>query len=181
MSESYATQDKATNIATANEQLWQKSEEKCFKVSSHKGCVTIGTQAGTPDLRPCFEIRWGDSQGDQMETDDLEVLCLVASNPYSNVTLKDVTIIQIVVEMNNQEVARLPDGQHSVMITPSEMIVFGDLPPASTDHPTNVAREIVMLNKGAKRGEYKMKLKYCYTIEFALSDSDFFPLTLVPS
>ena len=174
----YTRPDKDHTVASANQQLRQRAADKCKTVPSQKGCVSMCSEAKAPELHPCFEIRWGDSVNDQIETDDLEVFCLVVSNPYNNVTLKDVTVIHIEMTIEGQPAPSLPDGQRSVMITPSAMIAFGDLGPSATDAPTKAVREVVLVSKGARRGEYKLRIDYGYTVEFALSNTDSFPLNL---
>ena len=74
----------------------------------------------------------------------------------------------------------LPDGTPSVSVTPSEFVCFGDLPPCK-DKPEEVAREVVLVSRGAKAGNYTLSLDYCFTVEFALRESDQFKLDLVAS
>ena len=139
-----------------------------------------------PEVRPCFELRWGDGPKDQVETDDREGFCLIASNPYSNVTLKDVTIMQITAtDTDGQPVPLLPDGDPSVLIKPTHMIYFGDLPPYDPNTPPasgEVSREVVLISRGAKPGPYLLHLVYRHWIEFPhLNGTDSFKLSLLRS
>ena len=129
--------------------------------SGAEACQTIKE----PEIVPCFRLRWGDGPKDHLETDDTEVLCLTVCNPYSNVTLKDFTVQLGVADANGQAVKNQADGTPSVIIKPSFMICFGDIPPcdpSKPDKPSCVSREVVMINRGAVAGKYKIFLAYCF-------------------
>ncbi len=150
-------------------------------------CAATGGGCGNiaiPDIRPCFELHWGDSPRDLIETDDIEVLCLVAHNPYPNVTLKDVNVV--LTDLTDEEgnpVAILPDDSPSVFITPGEFLCFGDLPPCDPKKPKagRVAREIVLLSRAARPGIYVLSLYYCHSVAYVVQESEHFALELVAS
>ncbi len=155
--------------------------EKIICASKTEGCSPVDL----PKLQPCFRIKWGDGKKDQIETDDLEVLCITATNLHSNVTIKDLTIIVLIpTDALNNPVPNLPDGTPSVMINPSQLIHFGDIPPCNLDAPnklSSVSREVVMRTRGAKAGKYKIKMTYCFSVEFNLAEMDEFNFNLVKS
>lgn len=118
-----------------------------------------------PEIVPCFRLRWGDGPKDRLETDDTEVLCVTVCNPYSNVTLKDFTVQLVVADANGDPVKDQADGTPSVIIKPNFMICFGDIPPcdpSKPDRPSCVSREVVMINRGAQAGKYKIFVVYCF-------------------
>ena len=172
-------------MAEANRRLMQQNAAKHYTIPSNNpssACTSEGCdEVQIPELRPCFELRWGDGPNDQIETDDLEVLCIVASNPYTNIVLKDVTIILTVITQDGAPVPMLPDGTPSVSITPSEFICFGDLPPCQDGEPGGVAREVVLMSRGAKAGPYAVSIEYCFAAELLLSAEDEFRLDLITS
>lgn len=133
--------------------------------------------------RPCFELHWGNGPQDRIETDDREVLCLSVSNPYTNVTLKDVTVLlAVVTDTVGNPVDILPDGNPSVLIKPSNVICFGDLPPCTSAEAATVTRQVVLISRGAKSGEYLLKIKYRHLVELTqLQGADTFKLELVAS
>lgn len=137
-----------------------------------------------PFVRPCFKLRWGDGPSDHIETDDVEVLCLTAWNPHSNVTLKDVTAYIYVADESGDPPEILPDGTSSVEITPDAMICFDDIGPCdesgNSEDPV-VSREVVLLSRGAKAGKYHVFVLYCYTVEFSSVFASVFPIDLVAS
>lgn len=137
-----------------------------------------------PEVEPRFDLYWGDGEDDQIETDDIEVLRIVASNPYPNIILKDVTIILSTLTRQGEPIADLPDGTPSVNIAPSAFICFGDLPPCDPEKPeelVGVTRELVLISRGAIPGQYLFSIECCYSVEFTLRDSHQFTLNLVAS
>jgi hypothetical protein len=134
-----------------------------------------------PELRPCFTLRWGDASRDRMETDDVENLCIIASNPYDNVVLKDVTILITALTRDGQPVPALPDGTPAVEVTPSAFIHFGDLPPCQHGRPGEMTREAVLVSRGAPEGDYTLTIDYACCAELTLQDQDRFKLRLVES
>lgn len=170
----------------ANERVSKRKKYFVIKssLSAEGACAGEGCGPVEVDVRPCFELRWGDGEYDQIETDDFEILHIVASNPYSNVLFKDVTIVlSEIMTDDGQTVPTLPDGTPSVDVTPTEFICFGDLPPgdghASARH--YVSREMVLVSRGAKPGDYVLSIGYCFTIETFHPTHDKFKLELVAS
>ena len=114
----------------------------------------------------------------------MEVLCLTAWNPYSNVTLKDVTVFVILLDEAGNPPETLPDGTSSVDITPNSMICFGDIGPCDekgNNVDSIVSREVVLVSRGAKPGTYFVFLGYCYGAEFSMAFGSTFPIQLVRS
>ncbi len=119
-----------------------------------------------PDITPCIEVRWGDSDCDCLETDDVEVLCVTICNCYSNVTFEDLTIAQIlVVDGSGKPVPNLPDGTPSVQVIPSGPICFGDIGPCVDGRPSCVSRELVLYTRGAVGGRYRLAFRgLCFKV-----------------
>lgn len=138
-----------------------------------------------PKLQPCLHLRWGDGPNDHLETDDTEVLCITVCNPYSNVVMKDFTLQLIVLDANGQPVPNQPNGTPSVQIKPQFNICFGDIPacnPQTHEQQSCVSREVVMINRGAKAGNYKVFVLYCFEACFTqVAVADAFTLELVSS
>lgn len=149
-------------------------------------CATSGGLCGpvkVPEIRPCFSLKWGDGENDRIETDDVEVLCLTATNPYTNVTFKDLTLFLIIIGPDGT-VAKLPDGTPSVVIKPYSMICFGDITPCAgykDGKSSGVSREVVLISRGAQEGTYYVLAAYCYSVEFKLAYGSIFPIELVKS
>jgi hypothetical protein len=160
-------------------------------------CASVSTNCGPvqlPEIRPCFTLQWGDGPKDQIETHDTEVLCLTASNPYSNVVLKDVMAHIVIRDAAGQRPAKLPDRTESLRIKPSLSICFGDLAPCSQGKngkpdngpcthlgPSSISREVVLLSRNALQGPYFIYVVYCYKAEFSLAFGSVFPIELVKS
>ncbi len=138
-----------------------------------------------PKIVPCLTLRWGDGPEDHLETDDTEVLCITVCNPYSNVILKNFTVQLVVTDENGAPVANQPDGTPSVLIKPNFMICFDDIPPCNPDKPDQrscVSREVVLINRGAIEGKYKIFIIYCFDACFTQLDfAQAFELELVQS
>jgi hypothetical protein len=141
--------------------------------------------AEEPTVVPCLRLRWGDGPDDDIETDDTEVLCITACNPYSNVVLKDFVLHLAVADSRGLPVADLPDGTPSVSIKPDYMICFGDIPPCDPDKPDEpscVSREVVLVSRGATEGKYQIFTAYCFQACFTqLVSGSTFDLELVKS
>lgn len=122
--------------------------------------------AELPDLEPCISVRWGDSECDGLETDDVETLCISVCNCYTNVTFSNFRIGYLwITDENGRAVPTLPDGTPSVQAIPLGPVCFGDIPPCSEDEPSCVTRDFVVVNRGAKPGKYKLSLSaICYDI-----------------
>ena len=142
-------------------------------------------QVEQPKLAPCLHLKWGDGPDDRIETDDWEILCISACNPYSNVTLKNFTVHLVIVDSNGNPVPNLPDGTPSVLIRPDYQIRFGDLPPCNPDAKkpsTCVSREVVLISRGAIKGAYTLYAFYCFDACFTYTSAlKAFRLDLVKS
>ncbi len=129
------------------------------------------------NLKPCVKIRWGDSPNDQLETDDVEIMCLEFSNCFKLISFEEICVTKIVVTPNNT----LPDDTPSVMIVPSQKICFGNLRPCKGKKDT-ASREIVLITRGAQAGNYTIRVmfeyKVCGTVCKGMAD---FKITLVSS
>ncbi len=137
-----------------------------------------------PKIVPCLRMRWGDGPQDHLETDDTEILCITVCNPYSNVVLKDFTLSLVVTDVNGALVPKLPDGTPSVQIKPDFLICFDDIPscnPQTPDQPSCVSREVVLINRGAIEGKYKVYMMYCFHAAFTQPGATIFELELVKS
>jgi hypothetical protein len=80
---------------------------------------------------------------------------LTVCNPYSNLTLSNLIIHQIlVVDSNGNPPPLLPDGSPSVQLVPIGPHCFGDLGPC-----TCVTRQFVLRLRGAVPGPYRILLR----------------------
>ena len=182
----------------ANDQLLSECAAKQFTVDSIfmacgedvdllPGDASTGESCAPlelPVIRPCFKLQWGDGPDDRIETDDVEVLCLTAWNPYSNVTLKDLTAYIVIIDETGNFPDTLPDGTPSVMVKPAYLICFGDIPPCDEGKPNDlsaISREWTLISRGAKDGTYYVVVVYCYSVELALAWGSLFPIDLVKS
>lgn len=172
-------------IFNMNQNLKQVSRVKYFLLESDRTATSgeAGDKvAPRPVIQPCLEIHCDNGLCDRIRTDGDEVLRIIAHNPYTNVTLKDLTIVQfVVINADGTPVPNLPDGTPIVAIFPSEAICFGDLPPSTSVFPSTVTREAVLRTCKAKKGDYLFDITYEFSVEFILQDKDRFRLPLVPS
>ncbi|MEA3053021.1 MAG: hypothetical protein QOG72_1924 [Sphingomonadales bacterium] len=124
-----------------------------------------------PKIAPWTSIKWGDSQCDCIEGDDTEVMHLTVCNPYSNLTLSNLTIHQlVVVDANGNPPPLLPDGSPSVQLVPIGPYCFDDLAPC-----TCVTREFVLRLRGAVPGPYHILVKgICFDACFHGDEQDCF-------
>jgi hypothetical protein len=182
----------------ANEQLLSDCAAKHFTVDSifmpcgedidlAPGDISTGERCAPvelPVIRPCFKLQWGDGPDDRIETDDVEVFCLTAWNPYSNLIIKDLTAFIIITDETGSSPETLPDGTPSVIVKPYAMICFGDIPPCDESKPAElsaVSRELTLISRGAKDGAYFVWVAYCYSVELPLAFGSIFPIDLVKS
>ncbi|OLE54514.1 MAG: hypothetical protein AUG51_07970 [Acidobacteria bacterium 13_1_20CM_3_53_8] len=147
-----------------NDLIRRSCAQKQFELTSgncrSKECQTVQV----PKIVPCLRLRWGDGPQDHLETDDTEVLCITVCNPYSNVVLKNFTLQLVVTTASGGAVPNQADGTPSVIIKPSFMICFDDIPACNPQKPGQscVSREVVMINRGAIPGTYKIFVVYCF-------------------
>lgn len=170
----------------ANQHLERHCAAKQFVVESVRECSTAGKgPVQYPEIQPCFKLHWGDGPEDRIETDDVEILCITACNPYSNVVFRNLTVVVSgVTNADGTIVPTLPDGTPSVEMTPTYLICFGDLLPAGAGEPGElscVSREAVLISRGAREGDYLVRIFYCYSIELNQNYMDEFKLRLVKS
>lgn len=178
---STSTGGQAFGAPIANVGGFKKVLETIICAAGDKRCREVELA----DVAPCFHLRWGDGPNDHLETDDVEVLCITACNPHSNVTFKDLTVVLTAIrKADGSPVPDLPDGSPSVTITPDRMICFGDIGPCDPkkpDDPSCVSREVVLRTRGAQRGGYTFRIGSCYSVEYGLIAIDDFDLELVSS
>ena len=144
--------------------LRQLCSKKQFELTSGN-CSRECRAVEEPKIVPCLRLRWGDGPQDHLETDDTEVLCITVCNPYSNVILKDFNLQLIVTTATGGPVPNQADGTPSVMIKPQFNICFDDIPPCDPQKPNQkscVSREVVLINRGAVAGQYKVFVVYCF-------------------
>jgi len=108
-----------------------------------------------PRIEPWVEIRWGDSKCDCIESDDTEIMYLTVCNPYSNLTLSDVTVEQlVVVDDNGKAVPKLPNGNPCIQLVPLGPYYFGDIPPGAC-----ASRQFLLRLRGALGGKHRILLR----------------------
>ncbi|MBV9959424.1 MAG: hypothetical protein JO360_13450 [Acidobacteria bacterium] len=169
----------------ANELIRQACAKKQFDLTfgncPKEGCQTVEK----PKIVPCFHLRWGDGPQDHLETDDTEVLCLTVCNPYSNVVLNNFTVQLVIAPAGGGPIPNQADGTPSVMIKPSFMICFDDVPPCNPQQHNQqgcVTREVVLINRGAVPGPYRIFIFYCFEACFTeVGAGPAFQLDLVSS
>ncbi|HYO92535.1 MAG TPA: hypothetical protein VEQ40_12900 [Pyrinomonadaceae bacterium] len=167
----------------ANNEIRKACAKKQFEQTTGNCNDKHCQQVEQPKIVPCFRLRWGDGPNDQLETEDTEILCLTVCNPYSNVALNNFTVQLIVTDINGMPVPNQPDGTPSVLIKPSYMICFDDIPPCNPQRPLQscVSREVVMINRGAIPGKYRIFVIYCFQACFTELNGQLFELELVSS
>jgi hypothetical protein len=146
-----------------DELLRKLCSKKQFEITSgncSKECQTVEA----PKIVPCLRLRWGDGPQDHLETDDTEVLCITVCNPYSNVVLKNFNLQLVVTTATGAAVPNQADGTPSVMIKPQFNICFDDIPACDPQKPNQscVSREVVLIDRGAVPGQYKVLAYYCF-------------------
>lgn len=154
--------------------------EKLLQEVICKACGSVCKEIRFPEVKPCFNLTWGDSECDCMETNDLEVVCITACNCYSNVTFKDLKVgVVFITDENGNPVPPLPDGSPSVEVLPIGPICFGDLGPCKDEEASCKTREIVIRSCGARAGKYKVNLlAICYEVSKHFYESTSFEIEL---
>lgn len=132
-------------------------------------------EAEIPEFKPTLNIKWGESDCDCIESNDYEIMTITACNPYSNITFSNYTIGEIeVFHKNGRKVKVLPNGNPSIQIVPKGPYCFGDL-----ESCTCVTREFIIINNGAKSGQYKFKVSgICYNVELHYHQKDCFEFNI---
>lgn len=169
----------------ADEFIRRSCKPKQFELKSGN-CEERCQAVDEPKIVPCVRLKWGDGPQDHLETDDTEVLCLTVCNPYSNVVLKDFNVQLFVQTGAGGPVPNQADGTPSVMIKPSFNICFDDIPACDPQKPGQscVTREVVLINRGAVPGPYRVIVVYCFEAcftKFNLREPAVFTLDLVAS
>lgn len=147
------------------------------------GSVTHCETVDVPEIKPCFELYWGQRPDDQLTTTDRQILYITAKNHYSNVTFKDLTVILSAFTKNDgTPIERAADRLPAVFVQPS-IICFGDVSPCRPNHKHGevfcVSREVILSTQGADSGEYLLEFDYYHTIEFESHNTDQFKFNLV--
>lgn len=121
-----------------------------------------------PEIKPCIEVKWGDSNCDGIESSDHEVLTITVCNCYSNIAFSNYTIGAIhVTDAAGNPVAVLPNGRPSVQVHPLGVYCFGRIEPCSC-----VTREFVMITEGAPEGGYQLHLEgVCFSVDLLNQDN----------
>lgn len=124
-----------------------------------------------PNIAPWTSIRWGDSTCDCIEGDDTEVMHLTVCNVYSNLTLSNLVVNQlVVVRPDGSPVPNLPDGSPAIQLVPRGPYCFGDIPPCSC-----VTREFVLRLRGAPAGQYRILIRgICFEARIPTYQEDCF-------
>lgn len=108
-----------------------------------------------PRIEPWITISWGDSKCDCIESDDTEIMYLTVCNPYSNLTLSNVTIQQVlVVDGSGKPVPNLPNGNPCIQLIPVGPYFFDDIAPG-----TCVSRQFLLRLRGALGGKHRILLR----------------------
>ncbi len=164
------------NIAEANEMLMGIQNSKFNTVPGQAGCPTKESQrtAKAPSLQPCFNLRYGDSKEDRVETEDYEIMIIEAINPYTNVSLEDLTIVSLTLRyLHEGAEVDVPVAQYTneklADLTPSKMINFGLLGPNESS-----SREVVLGTFRTAPGDYLIKLECSYSVRFEQGGEDVF-------
>jgi len=143
------------------------------------GCLEVEA----PEIKPCISISWGDSKCDSLETDDFEILCISICNCYSNIAFNNLTISLIeITDSDGNTVANLPDGTPSVQAVPIGPICFGAVAPCDEGEVSCISREFVINTRGAKEGNYQVKLHgICFEVCFTYKSTSCFEFKLCKS
>lgn len=108
-----------------------------------------------PRIEPWVTISWGDSKCDCIESDDTEIMYLTICNPYSNLTLSNVTVQQLLVtDSSGKAVPKLPNGNPCIQLVPLGPYFFDDIPPGSC-----VSRQFLLRLRGALGGKHRILLR----------------------
>ena len=162
-------------IKKANNMLLEVQESKFTRVLGHAGC-SEEKEGGVafPELQPCFSLKYGDGKEDRIETEDYEIMTLEVHNPYTNVSLEDLTIVSLSLRfLHKGKEVEVPTAQYTkeklADLTPSKMISYGTLAPGQS-----LTREIVLGTFRTAPGDYTIKLESCYSIRFEQESKDSF-------
>jgi hypothetical protein len=128
-------------ILTERARLQNSMAHCCDKQPGEPQCKPLEI----PPLQPQTYIHWGNSRCDCIEGDDTEIMYLTICNPYSNLTLSNLTVHElVVVDDQGNAVPNLPDGTPSIQLVPIGPYCFDDIAPCSC-----VSREFLLRLRGA--------------------------------
>jgi hypothetical protein len=142
--------------AEVNKQLHEQSHLQ-NKMAPHDGPYQEfkSEPLDIPRIEPWVSISWGDSKCDCIESDDTEIMYLTVCNPYSNLTLSQVTVQEVrVVDESGKAVPKLPNGDPCIELVPVGPYFFDDIPPGSC-----VSRQFLMRLRGALGGRHRILLR----------------------
>lgn len=170
-------------INAANKDLLEINGKKEEVVRGNADCFKK-TDASIPkiEIQPCFELKYGDAKGDQIESEDYEVMTISAVNPYSDVLFEDLTIISLNLKyIDGKKEVDVPTTSFEpfeplIEITPSRMIGFGDLKAGDT-----LSREVVLATFRTRPGDYAINLECSYEIRFTQAGTDKFTIPVSKS
>lgn len=123
--------------------------KKVKKPYEQKACSTLDVSSITPS----FYLHWGDSKRDIIESHDDEVLYITACNSYSNISLKDLTILKVTITPTP---GTLSNGEKEMSLIPDRLICFDTLEGCSC-----ATREFTLLTRGVKPQKYTFEIEYC--------------------
>jgi hypothetical protein len=122
---------------------------------------------------PCFELITPQSR---LGTNRTSTVAIAATNCYTNVTFRDVTVYLSAVTVGDRyaiadrtPVPNLPGEIPAIVWEPNTPIHFGDLPPFDPDaspSPAATTREILVETRGHVTGEFWLNIDYTYAAEF---------------
>jgi len=169
----------------ADEIIRQWCAKKQFEQKSGN-CSDKCQTVEEPKIVPCIRLKWGDGPQDHLETDDTEVLCITVCNPYSNVVLKNFNVQLFLLTGAGGPIPNQADGTPSVMVKPQFNICFDDIPACDPQNPRKscVSREVVLIDRGAVPGQYRLIVLYCFEAcftKFNIREPVIFTLDLVAS
>ena len=124
-----------------------------------------------PSAAPCFTLHWGDGESDRIESEDYEILTLVAHNPYPDVTFLKVVVTALKLHYLHEGTAvHIPRAEYTgeplAELTPTHMVGFGDLAPFGAESGSKIARELVLGTFRTAPGEYQIEISYSYSMKF---------------
>jgi len=116
---------------------------------------------------PCFELI---TPRPRLGTNRESTVAIAATNCYTNVTFRDVTVYLSAVTVGDRTpVPSLPGEIPAIVLEPNTPIHFGDLPPFDPDaspSPAATTREIRVESRGNITGEFWLNIDYTYAAEF---------------
>lgn len=116
----------------------------------------------TDKYAPSFELIFSKPS---LGKNQLETVAIAATNNYTNITFRDVTVFLSAVTIDHiTPVPNLPDDTTPIVLQPNTPIYFGDITP---DHPSTT-RQIQIETRGNITGEFWLNINYTYSAEFVI-------------